>query len=284
MADKKRLVDVSIRGGGVMVLRLANPKKLNAWSVPMLKQVRENFDQAAKDDEVKALVVTGTGKYYCAGVDLAALLKPMAPKALVSKLKTLNQGLFDQWIDFPKPVFSAMNGPCIGAAATTATLADGIICNEKASMVTPFASLGLVPEGCSSYLFPKLLGDDLAHKMLEQGYKLGAQEALERGLVAKLVETNYPDDSTEEDTALLAKAEEHAREFLDSNTGRSWSPEELETLKRVNAEESIALANALVSEKFFRAMEANAERRNNTAGKTIFQALRLTRPVWKFLL
>ena len=109
--SKKALLEKSIRGGGVAVLRFNNPRKLNAWSAPMMTQLSEALGAARGDDEIKAVVVTGTGKYYSAGVDLAAIIKPMAPRKLVDKITVLNERLFDQFLDFPKPIFAAVNGP-----------------------------------------------------------------------------------------------------------------------------------------------------------------------------
>lgn len=173
----------------------------------------------------------------------------------------------------------------IGAAVTTSTLTDGILCNSSATFQTPFASLGLVPEGCSSHLFPKMFGDELSHKMLEEGHKMSASEALSTGMVSKVVNSEYSQDSTEEDAALVSEAEGYAREYLQQNgESRRWTAEEIEHLKQVNRQESVALANAFMSEKFFKAMEMNAERRGNSKAKITFQALRLSRPVWSILL
>jgi len=264
--------------GGVRTLRFNSPRKLNAWSLPAIKETREALAEAASDSAVDAVVLTGTGEYYCAGVDLAAVLKPMPPRKLVGMIESLNKQLFEQYIDFPKPIFAAINGPTIGAAATSATLLDGVLANQRATFHTPFASLGLVPEGCSSVIFPKLFGDELANKMLNEGHKMTAQEAHEHGMVNVLVET---EPSEGEDTELLNAAITYAEAYVaEKGRKRSRSPEELERLRQVNAEESRALAHAFVSPAFFRAMEAQAARKGRTPQQVVFAALRLTRPIW----
>mmetsp|Transcript_3741 Transcript_3741/g.10864 ORF Transcript_3741/g.10864 Transcript_3741/m.10864 type:complete len:278 (+) Transcript_3741:91-924(+) len=264
--------------GGVRTLRFNSPRKLNAWSLPAIKETREALAEAASDSAVDAVVLTGTGEYYCAGVDLAAVLKPMPPRKLVGMIESLNKQLFEQYIDFPKPIFAAINGPTIGAAATSATLLDGVLANQRATFHTPFASLGLVPEGCSSVIFPKLFGDELANKMLHEGHKMTAQEAHEHGMVNVLVET---EPSEGEDTELLNAAITYAEAYVaEKGRKRSRSPEELERLRQVNAEESRALAHAFVSPAFFRAMEAQAARKGRTPQQVVFAALRLTRPIW----
>jgi len=247
----------------------------------MMFQGREALQDAARDEEIDAVVVTGTGKYYCAGVDLAAVLKPQAPKKLLADIESLNKQLFDQYISFPKPIFVAVNGPAIGAAATSATLMDGIFANQRASFVTPFDAVGLVPEGCSSYLFPKIFGDELASKLLNENLKISAQEALDAGMVKQVVETSPSEGADEE---LLAAAQSYAENYVSKHGRvRSVSPEETAKRQQVNAEESKALAEAFLSVKFLKAVEGNAARKGRTSTKLTFQALRLTRPIWSKL-
>jgi Delta3-Delta2-enoyl-CoA isomerase len=99
------------------------------------------------------LILTGTDPYYCAGVNLSATIKPMHPKKLHSLIKANNQALFDVFLDFPKPIMVAANGPAIGACVTSATLCDAIIASEKSTFNVPFAALSIPPEGCSSVHF-----------------------------------------------------------------------------------------------------------------------------------
>ncbi|GBG32681.1 Enoyl-CoA delta isomerase 2, mitochondrial [Hondaea fermentalgiana] len=279
-----QLLETTVKGG-IATLRFNNPRKLNAWSQSMMKAKRAALAQASANEEVKAVVLTGTGDYYCAGVDLAAVLKPMMPGKLVKMLKDLNEELFDQFIRFDKPIFAAVNGPAIGAAVTSSTLCDGIIASNRATFHTPFASLGLVPEGCSSVLFPELLGDELAQKMLNENYKLSAEEAAKTKMLTAMVQTGDAAPAGGIDEALLDATYAHVDEYLTKNgTQRSRSSEETARLREVNAQESAALADAFVSPPFFHAMEANAERRGRTNAKLAFQTLRVTRPVWGLFL
>jgi peroxisomal 3,2-trans-enoyl-CoA isomerase len=85
-AAKDVLVQTSLNG--VLTLRFNNPKKLNAWSAPMMKAMESAFSEAAADPATKAIVVTGTGNYYSAGVDLAGVLRPMAPKVCQLKCRS----------------------------------------------------------------------------------------------------------------------------------------------------------------------------------------------------
>merc|ERR1719186_1366186 len=131
--------------------------------------------------------MTGSDPYYCAGANLSENIKPMHPKKLHTMIMDNNEKLFNYFLDFPKPILVAANGPAIGASVTSATLCDGIIASEKATFLTPFARLSVPPEGCSSVHFERILGRDAARKMLEEGWKPSAAEAKEIGLVQDVV-------------------------------------------------------------------------------------------------
>lgn len=105
--------------------------QLNGWTGPMMLTLRDLFEQFGKDEETKVAVLTGTDPYYCAGVNLSATMKPMHPKKLHSMIVNNNQALFDSFLDFPKPMIVAVNGPAIGACVTSATLCDAIVASEK---------------------------------------------------------------------------------------------------------------------------------------------------------
>ena len=85
------------------------------------------------------MILTGRGPYYCAGVNLSSTMAPMHPKTLHSTIVEMNRAIFDIFIEFPKPLMVAANGPAIGACVTSATLTDAIVASEKATFSTPFA-------------------------------------------------------------------------------------------------------------------------------------------------
>ncbi|KAH8050350.1 enoyl-CoA delta-isomerase 2 [Aureococcus anophagefferens] len=173
---------------GVRTVTLNNPSKYNGWNQAMLLSVHTQFVDAAQDDAVKAVILTGAGDYYCAGVDLASSLTPMMPAALHEMIYRSNKKVFDTFLDFPKPLCVAVNGPNIGAAVTTATLADGVVASERATFSTPFARLGVTPEGCSSVHFEYLMGAEHAARMLgDEGWAPTGAEAAAAGLVDRCV-------------------------------------------------------------------------------------------------
>ena len=261
---------------GVTVLTMNLPKRYNGWTQPMLTRLRESLLTAARDTHTRALVLTGADPYYCAGVNLSSTLSIDHPKVLHTFIREQNEALFNMFIDFPKPILIAVNGPAIGASVTSATLCDAIIASEKATFSTPFARLGVTPEGCSSVLFPRLIGQSNAHRMLgEEGWVPTAEEALEIGLVDKVV----PHESLREEAIALAT------EWVEQGKERSYrGGAEPDELRRVNARESQALATAFLSPPFLEGQFNFLMSRKKYGPAAMFFLLWRTHPLWSMLL
>jgi len=257
---------------GVTTLTMNAPARLNGWTMQMMDALKQAFIIAAADDETKVLVLTGADPYYCAGVNLAATLKLAHPRKLHAMITRHNQALFDAFLDFPKPILVAVNGPAIGASVTSATLCDGIIASEKATFSTPFTWLQIPPEGCSSVQFERLMGQANAERMLgEEGWRPSAQEALEAGLVQWVA----PHDQ------LLDEAQRIALDWIAADASRSYrggsTPDEL---KAVNAAESVALASAFLSAPFIANQFKFLWGKKKRGPALMFLFLWLSRPVW----
>merc|ERR1711909_228159 len=219
-----------------------NPKKLNAWTVPMFENMFDLLTKHGKDDNTKVLILTGSGPYYCAGANLSENIKLMHPKKLHSMIIESNNRIFNAFLDFPKPILIAANGPAIGACVTSATLCDAIIASEKATFTTPFARLGIPPEGCSSVHFERIMGADNAQRMLgPEGWIPTAEEALKAGFVHQVVPHNDLMKSAQAKAEEWIK-EERVKNFIKSN--------QVDEYKAINMRESKELADAFLSTKF----------------------------------
>ena len=187
-----------------------------------------------------------------------------------------NQALFNAFLDFPKPILVAVNGPAIGASVTSATLCDGIIASEKAMFSTPFGWLQIPPEGCSSVQFARLMGEKNAARMLfEEGWKPNAAEALEAGLIQWVV----PHDQ------LLDEARRIAREWAATGASRSYrGGSKRDELKAVNASESVALASAFLSAPFIANQFRFLWGKKKWGPALMFLCLWISRPLWARLL
>ena len=261
---------------GVTTLTMNRPSRLNGWTMEMMDALKEAFRTAARDDETSVLVLTGTDPYYCAGVNLAATLRLGHPRKLHAMIVKHNQALFDTFLDFPKPLLVAVNGPAIGASVTSATLCDGIVASERATFSTPFAALGITPEGCSSVHFERIMGKANAERMLgKEGWKPSGEEALEAGLVQWLAAHDK----------LKEEAQRIAREWISSRATRSFrGGSGRDELKTVNASESQALADAFLSTPFIRAQVRFLWSKKKWGPATMFLAMLISRPLWSRLL
>ena len=261
---------------GVTTLTMNTPARLNGWTMEMMNALKDAFKVATLDEDTRVLILTGADPYYCAGVNLAATLRLGHPRKLHAMIMAQNQALFDMFLDFPKPLLIAVNGPAIGASVTSATLCDGIIASEKATFSTPFAALGVPPEGCSSVHFARLMGQATAERMLgKEGWKPTAAMALKSGLILWVA----PHDE------LMEEARRIAREWIASAATRSFrGGSGREELKAVNARESQALADAFLSPPFIRAQFRFLRSKKKWGPAAMFLALLIFRPLWsKFL-
>jgi peroxisomal 3,2-trans-enoyl-CoA isomerase len=258
---------------GVMTIMMHKPNKLNGWTTDMMEAFAIAFENAAKDTATKAVIFTGAGDYYSAGVNLGDTLKLMAPKKLHSLIVQHNQSLFDKFLTFPKPILVAVNGPAIGASVTSATLCDAIIAADTSSYSTPFAALGISPEGCSSVQFARLMGERNAQRMLKkEGWKPNAQEALAAGLVQWVV----PKDQ------LQAQAQKIALHWVTVGRSRKiLGGLALSELQAVNKRESIELANRFLGADFLKGQFNFLWRKKKRVASMVFVLLWLLRPLWK---
>jgi enoyl-CoA hydratase/carnithine racemase len=224
---------------------------------------------------VKVVVLTGTDDFYCSGVDFVGSFPVMRPSVLEKLLQESNQRMFDTFILFPKPIIVAANGPMIGAATTSAALCDAIVASDSATFSTPFAALGIVPEGCSSYWFSKVMGEEAASRMLgAEAWCPTADEAMGVGLVSRVVPSG----------SVLGAAQALAEAWVTQGKRRSLEEKgEVQALLQVNAEESRRIARAFLSPPFLSAMHAAAAAKGKRQLAGVFWTLAHTHCLWSRL-
>ncbi len=258
----------------VTTLTMNHPRRLNGWTGPMLEALVDALQRAADNPDTRAVVLTASGKYYSAGVNLGGTLRIEHPKKLHAFIATHNQAIFDAFLDLDKPIIVAVNGPAIGAPVTSATLCDAIIASDRATFSTPFARLGVTPEGCSSIHFARLMGEENAERMLgSEGWRPTATEAAEIGFIDQVV----PHETLLEAAHSLAVAR-----IAGGRTFRAGSTRE--ELKAVNARESIALAGAFLSAPFIKGQMKFLWSKKKRGPAAMFAGLWLTSPLWRLLL
>jgi enoyl-CoA hydratase/carnithine racemase len=182
---------------GILTITLNRPKRLNAWTATMGRELIEAFDQADADDEVRAIIMTGAGRGYCAGADLAAGGETFDYRARAAEASLLseaggevprdNGGQFTLRIfASTKPVIGAINGPAVGVGATMTLPMDVRLAADDARMGFVFARRGIIPEACSSWFLPRVVGISRAMEWVSTGRVFSAQEGLDAGLLRSL--------------------------------------------------------------------------------------------------
>ena len=177
---------------GVATLTLNRPDKLNSLMGAMMLEMFSALGMAAQDKAVRAVVLTGAGRAFCAGQDLSdpsMSSKPGSdvPADIGAVVETFYSPLVRRLRAMPKPVVCAVNGVAAGAGANIALACDIVIAVQTASFIQPFCKLGLVPDAGGTWLLPQLVGRARAVGLALLGDKLSADQAQEWGLIWKCV-------------------------------------------------------------------------------------------------
>jgi enoyl-CoA hydratase/carnithine racemase len=172
----------------VLRITLNRPERLNAWTAQMGQELRTAFDRADDDDEVRAIVVTGAGRGFCAGADLASGGETFDYRKRESTGPPRDNGgeLTLRIFESTKPVIAAINGPAVGVGATMTLPMDVRLAADDARMGFVFARRGIIPEACSSWFLPRVVGISRAMEWVSTGRVFSAQEGLEGGLLRSL--------------------------------------------------------------------------------------------------
>ena len=173
----------------IATVTLNRPDRLNAWTFIMMKELIQAFDLLNRDDEVRVIIVTGAGQAFCAGADLdSSNLTEIHKGSQSEKAPRDTAGQLALKIyESKKPVIAAINGPAVGVGTTMTLPMDIRIASETARMGLVFNRRGMVPEGCSTWFLSRIVGVSQAAEWILTGRVFSAQEALEKGLVSRLV-------------------------------------------------------------------------------------------------
>ncbi|HQT63544.1 MAG: 2-(1,2-epoxy-1,2-dihydrophenyl)acetyl-CoA isomerase [Acidocella sp. 20-57-95] len=189
----------------VCVVTLNRPDRLNALNADIHAGLREAFDKIENDDAIRAVLLTGAGRGFCAGADLMQSLAGGTRDLGESIDKDYNP-LVRRMRACPKPIICAVNGVAAGAGMNLALAGDIIIAAKSANFTQAFIRIGLIPDAGGTYFLPRLIGDARARAMAMLGETISAEQAEAFGLVYKLFEdANFADEALALATALAAK-------------------------------------------------------------------------------
>jgi enoyl-CoA hydratase/carnithine racemase len=200
---------------GVATITLNRPERLNAVNTTVIRELVAAFDRADGDDGVRAVIVTGAGRAFCAGADLGGGGATFGPREGRSEMPDEHRdggGIVTLRVfEMKKPVIAAINGPAVGFGITLTLAMDVRLASTEARIGFVFARRGVVPEACSTWFLPRLVGVAQAAEWAYTGRVFPAEEALAGGLVSRVL----PPDR------LLPAARELAREIADNTSAVS---------------------------------------------------------------
>jgi 2-(1,2-epoxy-1,2-dihydrophenyl)acetyl-CoA isomerase len=193
-------IDLTTEGPAARIL-LNRPEALNAWNEQFGLDLLDGVRQVAHDDSLRALMITGAGRGFSSGADLKEQRGGTdgGVPDLSARLREVYHPIITGLREMPKPVVAAVNGPAVGIGCSLALAADLIVAAESAYFLLAFVNVGLVPDGGSTAFLPARIGYARAAEMAMLGERVPAAQALDWGLVNRVV----PDDRLEEEAAEL---------------------------------------------------------------------------------
>ncbi len=244
----------------IAVVTLNRPDKLNAWTAPMQASVKRAIVDAANDDSVRVIVVTGAGRGFCAGADMGNLqqIRPQnwnerelaradndveVPKSnLGPDVSGHYGGRFGYLMSIRKPIIAAINGPCAGIGLVFTLYCDLRFAGSEAKFTTAFAQRGLIAEHGISWLLPRITGTSNALDLLFSARKFGAAEAERVGLVNR----------TFQQEAFMANVMEYARLLADTVSPRAMAVMKAQVWKALyqDLNDAIAIGDAEMQKSF----------------------------------
>lgn len=195
---------------GVALLTLNRPDRLNSFNAAMHGDLRDAFDWIEADPSVRAMILTGAGRGFCAGQDLGErdVSDDAPPPDLGQSLDTLYNPLIRRIRALPLPVIAAVNGVAAGAGCNLALACDLVYAGKSASFIQAFCKIGLVPDSGGTWTLPRLVGWQRALGLALLGDKVTAEQAADWGMIWQCVE----------DEALMPTVTERARHFATQPT------------------------------------------------------------------
>lgn len=175
---------------GIALITLNRPEQLNSFNPEMHKALRLALKQAADDESVRSVLLTGSGRGFCAGQDLndRNVSRGAEMPNLGDSIEKYYNPLIQQITQMPKPVIAAVNGVAAGAGANIALACDIVLAGQSASFIQAFCKIGLVPDSGGTWLLPRLVGVARAKGLMLLGDKLTARQAQEWGMIWQCVE------------------------------------------------------------------------------------------------
>ena len=184
---------------GVGKITLNRPEKFHSVVRELALKLQKVLDECAEQDEIRSVLITATGKAFCAGQDLAEATAPNAPN-ITKIIQEHYNPIIRKIRNLKKPVIAAVNGVAAGAGASIALCCDIVVAKESATFIQAFSKIGLIPDSGATYFLPRLIGYQKAAAIMMTAEPIKAQEAVEIGMIYK----SFPDEDFEQKSWKLA--------------------------------------------------------------------------------
>lgn len=251
-----QLMNIQVsKDSGVATVLLDRPDKLNALSEEMYHDLARHFAELNADDEVRAVVMTGAGRAFCAGGDVGS----MGSYDVVAgrKRSKSHQQMIVNLHNLEKPVIAAVRGPAAGIGFSLALASDLIIASESAYFLAAFKNVGIPPDGGAVFFLTQYLGIARAKEIAYSARKLPAQEAKDMGIVVKVV----PDDKLEAEAQALARELASSATYALRLAKKMFQSMYVPTLEMLLETETLAVGSARLTHDHVEGVAAFKEKR-----------------------
>lgn len=248
----------------VATLSLNRPEVFNSFNREMALKLQDALDTCEKNSEVRAIVLTGNGKAFCAGQDLKEVTSPDLNPGFKKILEEHYNPIIKRIRNIEKPIIGAVNGVAAGAGANIALACDVVVANENASFIQAFSLIGLIPDSAGTFFLPRLIGFQKASALAMLGDKISAEEAERLGMIYKVVPAENFSDDVEELALKLANMPTKALGLIKRSLNQSLT----NNLEQQLALESKYQIEAAGTEDYAEGVAAFNDKRNpNFKGK-----------------
>lgn len=242
---------------GVAQITLNRPETFNSFNREMALLLQKTLDECNTNEEVRAIVLIGNGKAFCAGQDLNEVTSPELNPGFRKILEEHYNPIVERIRTIEKPVVAAVNGVAAGAGANIALACDIVVASEAASFIQAFSKIGLIPDSAGTFFLPRLIGLQKASALMMLGDKVSANQAEELGMLYKVFSI---DTFEEEVTKLVSKLAKMPTKAL-GLTKRLLNQSMVNTLEEQLAMESDLQIEAAESEDYTEGVNSFIEKR-----------------------
>jgi enoyl-CoA hydratase/carnithine racemase len=252
------------RDDSIAIVRLNRPEKLNAFTFTMVERIRDAVERAAADEGVVGIIITGTGRAFCAGLDAGDLersTKGGSPRSSREADPNEFPALFSHLLRVPKPVIAAVNGVAAGGGFVLAMMCDLRFAASDASFTTVFSKRGLIAEHGTAWLLPRIVGTSRALDLLWSSRRFDAAEAYRIGFVDRIVpRENLLDETKAYIRELAANISPNSLAVMKSEVYRHWSLAMESAFRDADALTTVALSHPDAAEGVASFVERRAPR------------------------